>query len=94
MIRPISEFDGGTQIKRGWHGNKAEICSSFGSDGALGSAAVLVASLEEHFEPIYDMPGPAPAFTLLWSINAPISWVLMFTYSLSKNCGLMPCLLR
>jgi hypothetical protein len=32
------------------------------------------------FEPLNDMPGPAPAFTLLWSINAPISWVLMFTY--------------
>jgi hypothetical protein len=32
------------------------------------------------FEPIMDMPGPAPAFTLLWSINAPISWLLMATY--------------
>lgn len=33
------------------------------------------------FEPIMDMPGPAPAFTLLWSINAPVSWLLMFAYS-------------
>jgi hypothetical protein len=37
------------------------------------------------FEPINDMPGPAPAFTLLWSINAPISWLVMFTYGLSHQ---------